>query len=141
MKDVLNYVTKRSLKGMIPDLSARSPLGYIELPGRGVMVQLNPEETFNYVGVFEVNPAYGTRGRHKHLKKLEYVYVITGSARLRVWLEKKEEAVELELNQGDLVTVRPGVYHEYEALTRAWMVELSPVPFEKEDTIPYKATK
>lgn len=141
MKEVSAYVTKRSLKGMIPDLSTRSPLGYIELPGRGVTVQLNIEKTFTYVGVVELNPACGTRGRHKHLKKLEHVYVVTGSAKLRLWLEKKEDAVELELAQGDLITIRPGVYHEYEAVTPAWMVELSPIPFEKEDTIPYEDVK
>lgn len=141
MKKIQDYVTIRSLKGMTPNLASKSPLGYVDLPGRGVMVQLNPEETLKYAGVFEVNPTYGTRGRHKHLKKVEYIYVVTGTARGRFWLESKEAAEEFTLNQGDLVTVLPGVYHEYEAVSPAWMIELSPTSFEKEDTIPYEGSR
>ena len=89
------------------------------------------------VALLSLAPDTGFRGSHVHHHKTEGFYVAAGRAKLEVACSATRETMVLELAEGDLVWMPPGVAHRIKALEPLTFVELTNRPYEKADDAPF----
>lgn len=71
----------------------------------------------------EINEG-GICSKHKHEAKTNGFFVESGRLLIRVWQNDYDLVDETILYPGDYTTVKPGVYHQFEALTDVIAYEL-----------------
>lgn len=76
------------------------------------------------------------RGGHLHKTKEENMFIVSGSLKARYWLlSKPEEVLEVLLEQGEIVNIKPGCAHLYYSETGAVALEFSPQKFVEADCL------
>ena len=135
-----DFLAVQDLTNADPNLQTSHPLGRWQAP-RGEMIYLNSEDQISMLGVLELRPELGPRGRHKHQVRKEIFYIITGKVIGRYWFDHHpQDGYTIEHNAGQLLTIYPGLYHEFLALEPTWMVEYSPQSYDASDVIYPKET-
>jgi len=92
------------------------------------------QELFNN-GVVSINHLKIKEGgycsEHKHLKKSNIFFVISGNLAIEIWHgDTKDETV---VWPGEMTTIKPGVFHKFRALTDVECLEVYEVCFDGED--------
>lgn len=77
----------------------------------------------------------GTCSKHKHAYKWNGFYVESGKLLIRVWKNDYDLVDETLLMPGDFTQIRPGEYHQFEALEPTTAFELYWAEFSHEDII------
>lgn len=130
-----DFLTVQDLSQLTPDIQSAHPLGTSKAP-RGDMIYLNCEERLSTLGVLEIRPELGPRGRHMHLHKKEIFYIITGKMQGRYWHDHNpNQGYVFDHGPGHLITIQPGLFHEFIAIEPTWAVEFSPQIFNISDTV------
>lgn len=76
------------------------------------------------------------RGNHYHKEKEENMLVIKGFLKAKYWfIDNRNECLELMLEPGDIVNVKPGVAHVYIAKEGASAIEFSSQVLDYNDQI------
>ncbi len=102
---------------------------------RGETYQLFQGKSGQQVSVYYRNQ--GVRfGQHFHkgldaAKNPEYFYLISGQVLFYAFNGRTGEKISEQLSAGHLVTIEPGVYHEFEALTPVIFLEYRSTVFDK----------
>lgn len=104
---------------------------------RGKAHMIVNDASIRRVALLSLEPDTGYRGNHVHHHKTEGFYVAAGRAKLDVACSATHETMELELAEGDLVWMPPGVAHRIKALEPLTFVELTDRPYEKADDVPF----
>lgn len=78
------------------------------------------------------------RGNHYHNKKEENLLVLKGNIKAKYWLLDNNDVLELMLEPGDIVNVKPGVAHVYISENGASAIEYSPQILDYNDQIKIK---
>lgn len=134
MSKLDELVFVRSLKAELPDTNKARPLGILD-KGKGAVAFLNILDHISFLSVLELIPGTGVRGNHHHTVKHENMYVIQGKLRgLYSLPDHPKEIREIILTGGDLVTIRPGLVHGYEAIEPTIAVEFSAQVHDPSDT-------
>ncbi|MBI3892340.1 MAG: GNAT family N-acetyltransferase [Candidatus Wallbacteria bacterium] len=115
--------------------TSKLPLGIVaNAKGRGYY--LNATDPCRSLAVFEFVPGLDPRGNHVHPTRQEFLFVVSGALRGRFWRsESPAQPAEQLLRPGQLLCVRPGIVHAYEALEHSWAVEFSAALNEVGDTV------
>ena len=71
--------------------------------------------------------------KHKHKYKWNGFYVTKGILTIRVWKNDYDLVDETILRQGEWTTVKPGEYHQFEAVTDGEALELYWAEFDHND--------
>lgn len=91
----------------------------------------------NYMAVVNFLVGKEPRGNHYHNKKVEYIYICKGKVKAYFKNRFKENGkIEVvEVKEGSLIFIKPGVSHAIEALEEGFGIEFSPTKFDivKED--------
>jgi len=91
------------------------------------------EEIFNN-GIVSVNHLKIKKGghcsEHRHSKKSNIFFVISGNLVIEIWRGVSDETV---VWPGESTTIEPGVYHKFRALTDVECLEIYEVRFDGED--------
>jgi mannose-6-phosphate isomerase-like protein (cupin superfamily) len=129
------FLTIQNVKELSPTMSDVYPLGFVTRE-RGAMTYLNFGEPLNFCALVEINPALGSRGNHVHKIKKEIFYILSGTVKGTYWLqnEHKEQAETFIHSEGDIITIQPELFHEFQALEPALALEFSPQSFMTSDT-------
>jgi hypothetical protein len=132
------FLTIQNVKELSPNMDDTYPLGFVERE-RGAMVYLNFGEPLRFCALIEINPVLGSRGNHAHKIKKEIFYILSGKVKGTYWLqnELKKQAETFTHIEGDLITMQPGLFHEFCALEPALALEFSPQPLVALDTYYY----
>jgi len=77
----------------------------------------------------------GVCSKHKHEFKWNGFFVETGALIIRVWQNDYELVDETILAPGDYTKIKPGVYHQFEAVERTIAYELYWSEFNHNDII------
>lgn len=104
---------------------------------RGKAHMIVNDASVRRVALLSLEPDSGFRGSHVHQRKTEGFYVAAGRAKLEVACAATHERMNLELAEGDLVWMPPGVAHRIEAIEPLTFVELTDRPYEKADDVPF----
>lgn len=133
MRSLNDYLKVTDLSQIAANRAEPFPLGFLR-GERGDMIYLTCEETIQMLGVLELRPGIG-RGRHAHKTKREHLYFINGLVKGCYWFEEHpQDRHEILHKPGQLVTVEPGLYHEFVAVEPSWAVEFSSAPYDQADT-------
>ena len=112
--------------------------GVIEMPA-GEFVQVANGEPVRFVAHLEFRAASrAPRGNHWHRVRTEVCTVIRGRLRARYEDVDSGERMEVVLEPGDQVTVRPRCAHSYLALEDAAAIECSTHPFDPDDAVAFR---
>jgi dTDP-4-dehydrorhamnose 3,5-epimerase-like enzyme len=135
----LNKISKKvkiTKLNSINSLSTCPPPESGRLSGeKGNVLLLNNGRKIKYLSILETNEGY-LRGNHYHRKKVENVFVLAGRVRGEFWIEGcPEEKLVKVLEEGDLITVRPGCAHSLISIEKSIMVEFSPQAFDPTDQL------
>lgn len=91
-------------------------------------------EPMKYLAYIEFLPDT-PRGGHVHQTKVENMCIIKGTLKARYWLlSVPDDILELSLEQGDVVNIKPGCAHIYNSDTGAVALEFSPQNFIDSDS-------
>jgi len=135
MSSVDNLLSVQNLIEVEPDMSSNILLGYRN-QGKGESVYLNAESTIKFIGIIEFLPGLGVRGKHYHNNKNEVMYVLEGEMKGYYWLPDNPTAIkEVVHKKGDLITMKSGLVHAYEAVERTLAIELFPESYESDDNV------
>lgn len=88
--------------------------------GNTELIEANHALEFHRI---EINEG-GICSKHKHDAKTNGFFVESGELLIRVWQNDYDLVDETILNAGDYTTVKPGVYHQFEALSDVIAYEL-----------------
>ncbi len=77
----------------------------------------------------------GVCSKHKHLYKWNGFMVESGALLIRVWQNDYDLVDETILNPGEYTKVKPGLYHQFEAIERTVAYELYWAEFKTHDII------
>lgn len=94
-------------------------------------------EPMRYLTYLEFAPNKD-RGNHYHNEKEENLLVLKGNIKAKYWLLNNSDVLELMLEPGDIVNVKPGVVHVYVAENGASAIEYSPQILDYNDQIKVK---
>lgn len=79
------------------------------------------------------------RGNHIHKKKTENHCVVKGKIKVKCFLpESPTDILEIVLEEGDIISLKPGCVHSFCAENQAVSLEFSAQPFELDDYKYYK---
>ncbi len=79
------------------------------------------------------------RGNHYHNKKEENLLVLKGTLKAKYWMiDNSKDMLQLTLEPGNIVNVKPGVAHVYIAKDGASAIEFSPQVLNYNDQIKIK---
>ena len=99
----------------LPNVDESYPFGFVNR-GRGGMTFLNTRRPIEFMAFVEFTSEGGPRGRHKHLKRQECLYIVSGRLQATYWLEQEHEAQTFTHDPGTLIIIEPGLYHTYECI-------------------------
>lgn len=131
------YLSGRVRKWTLPQVSPGPKADAFTLKrlvlAQGELAQIyDSEDGIRYLACIELIP--GTvRGNHFHKKKLEWVYVLSGSTNLHVKETGANEVTVLQLSKGDLAFVATGVAHALQVTAVGEAIEFSPVRYDASD--------
>lgn len=112
--------------------------GVIEMPA-GDFIQLANGRAVRFVAHLEFRAASGaSRGNHFHRARTEWFTVVRGRLLARYADVASGATLELTLEAGDQVEVKPGCAHTYRALEDAAAVEYSDRAFDPADAEPWR---
>ena len=94
-------------------------------------------EPMRYLTYLEFAPNKD-RGNHYHNEKEENLLVLKGNIKAKYWLLDNSDVLELILEPGDIVNVKPGVVHVYISENGASAIEYSPQILDYNDQIKVK---
>lgn len=95
-------------------------------------------EPIRYLTYLEFAPGK-ERGNHYHNKKEENLLVLKGTLKAKYWMiDNSKDMLELTLEPGNIVNVKPGVAHVYIAKDGASAIEFSPQVLNYNDQIKIK---
>lgn len=135
MSSIDNLLTIQNLLEVEPDMSSNILLGYRN-QGRGESVYLSTGDKIKFVGLIEFLPGLGVRGKHYHSNKNEAMYILEGKMRGFYWLpDNPGEMKEVIHKKGDLIIMKSGLVHAYDAIERTIAVELFPESYEAKDNV------
>ena len=77
------------------------------------------------------------RGNHFHKLRHEYFYVIAGNLAVQLQDVSTRESARVELREGDLVFIKPGVAHALNPLNDGHGLEYAAEPFDLADVYPH----
>jgi quercetin dioxygenase-like cupin family protein len=131
---IFDYLTIKNLNEIKADINTFKPFGSTK-GDRGLTIFLNSKEDFQFIALVELKPNL-PRGHHQHAKKIEMLYVISGTVKGKYWLPEWpfKDAYEMIHEAGTFVQINPGLFHEFLAIEPTWLVELSPTSFNVKDT-------
>ena len=89
------------------------------------------------VGILTLEPDAGHRGGHWHRHKCEGFYVFAGRARVELACPFTREKVELILDVGYRLWMRPLLAHRITALKPLTFLEFCDLPYDRDDDRPY----
>jgi L-fuculose-phosphate aldolase len=89
------------------------------------------------VGILTLEPDAGHRGGHWHRHKCEGFYVFAGQARVELACPFSHEKVELILDVGYRLWMRPLLAHRITALKPLTFLEFCDLPYDRDDDRPY----
>lgn len=75
----------------------------------------------------------GTCSKHKHKFKFNGFYVVSGKLSVKVWKNDYDLVDETIVTEGQYTVVRPGEYHQFEALENTLAFELYWAHFDHDD--------
>jgi len=78
---------------------------------RGRVALFSPRQPANHLEYVEFSERGVTRGFHYHEDLTEVIYTCWGNLTIALRLVDEGEQVELNLGQGDLLTIGPGIAH------------------------------
>ncbi|MCF8118503.1 MAG: hypothetical protein K9K33_19055 [Desulfarculaceae bacterium] len=88
---------------------------------------------------FSLEPGPGLfRGGHYHLKRTEFVYVVSGKGVVRLADVEGGGRFTEEVSTGDKLTLFPGLAHRYQALESMHVIEFYPGDYEADDNIRFE---
>ncbi|MBL9174354.1 MAG: cupin domain-containing protein [Verrucomicrobiales bacterium] len=91
---------------------------------------------YRYIACLELRE--GTvRGNHRHERKQESLYLLSGSASVHALDPATSERVEVTLQPGDLIRIAPGIAHALVVHASGMAVEFAPESFDPADTKPF----
>lgn len=123
-----------NLKSVELDLKSNKPFGFLD-KGRGESVYLNFGQDIKFTSVLEFLPGLGIRGKHYHKNKNEFMYVLEGKMKGYYWLPEDPNNMKEKVHEkGDLISIKTGLVHAFEAIDRTMAIEMSPDSFNIEDT-------
>lgn len=102
---------------------------------KGISAFLNSTESINTVAILQSKAGSAVRGNHYHLRKNEIIYIIEGKGKLYYWLPEKVEIENVLVESGDLITIKPGLGHAYQAIENTLAFEMGSLPYNPADTI------
>jgi len=117
-------VYKEDYVGVIETISRR--INY-----KGELATLATTE-MNYIALVDFIVGKEARGNHYHNKKVEYIYICKG--RVKVYLKNyncdSQKVEVIEVKEGRLILIEPGISHAVEAVEDGFGIEFSPTKFD-----------
>ena len=77
----------------------------------------------------------GVCSKHLHRYKWNGFFVVTGTLLIRVWQKDYDLVDETVLTDGEFTKVKPGLYHQFEALSNVHAFELYWAEFSHNDIV------
>jgi|GEM_PF-2789940 len=102
---------------------------------KGISAFLNSTQSINTVAILQSKAGSAVRGNHYHLHKNEIIYIMEGKGRFYYWLPEKVEIENVLVESGDLITIKPGLGHAYQAIENTLAFEMGSHPYNPNDTI------
>jgi mannose-6-phosphate isomerase-like protein (cupin superfamily) len=94
------------------------------------------EEIFNN-GIVSINylkiKVGGFCSEHRHIKKANLFFVVSGTLRLEIWKEDGKRKDETILGPGQMSRIEPGDYHRFWATSDVECFEIYDLSFTDED--------
>lgn len=103
----------------------------------GELVRFANGGTYQFAVYWDCHPGGPCRGNHYHLDKTEVLYVISGRLQAAYQDLDSGERIDLVLEAGDQVRVRPRLVHAYLALAATQVVEVATRPYAQSDVYPH----
>ena len=100
----------------------------------GELVRFANGGTYQFAVYWDCYPGGPCRGNHYHLDKTEVMYVISGRLQAAYFDLDTDERIDVVLEAGDLVRVRPRLVHSYIALADTQVVEVATHAYAQSDT-------
>jgi hypothetical protein len=101
---------------------------------QGELAQIHDsEEPLRYLAVIELR-AGTVRGNHFHKVKREFIYLVSGGARLIVEDLASNDRADLPLGPAELVFIPPAVAHALQVTASGLAIEFSQARFDPTDT-------
>jgi hypothetical protein len=146
-RDAATWLDGRVAVLQVPHYAGPSPatqrpgLKRLSLP-QGDLIQFwDSPEGMRYIAAIQILPGK-TRGNHFHRAKQETLYILEGKILLAFALPESQEVsepasalapVQLELGQGALVRIQPGIAHALKGIEPGYAIEASPTMFDPSD--------
>ena len=89
---------------------------------KGEFAQLIYDDTIKHLAIFSTKVGE-SRGGHAHMKRDETFYIFSGT--VEIILQDGDEYTSYICGQGDMVYIKPGIYHTVHAITDTVIVEFS----------------
>ena len=107
---------------------------------RGELALIEDGTCFRHLGYFSLKKSKTFfRGGHYHLVKVEHFYVVSGRLLVRlVDLDSGHES-EVELREGQRVTIHPRCAHLFRAEEDAQVIEYYEGIYDPDDDVPFTA--
>lgn len=132
--DELVTLTKLKKREDIGDALSSGDIFQYEKPN-SINYVFHNGEPIRFLTYLEFAPGK-ERGNHYHKEKEENLFVINGMLEAKFWLlDDSNEILELTLEPGDIVNVKPQVAHVYVSEEGASAIEFSPKKLNYEDNI------
>ena len=110
---------------------------------RGQLVQIADGASFAHLVYLDFlvknPPAY--RGNHYHNQKKEIFYVIEGFIDVDLFDLDTGELKTITISGGDKLTLLPRLAHRFLARQFSRVIEISPVPYNRKDVLPFDFDK
>ena len=105
---------------------------------RGELALIEDGATFRHLGYFSLKKGDGYyRGGHYHLNKVERFYIISGKLRVQLVDLESGERSEVELRDGQRVTIYPQCAHRFTAKENARVIEYYDIVYDSDDDVVY----
>ncbi len=132
----------RVFKRRLPSYTARPPEGApvlkrLTLPQGELAHFWNGEEPIRYIAYLELRDGTA-RGNHYHVRKREFLYLISGAVSVVVQEPGSLRTERFRLEPGELALIDAGIAHVYRVTRTGEAIEFSSTPFDAADVHPWK---
>lgn len=119
------------------DLFEKEGKGYFYTHKGALACVYHNGKGMQYLGYVELTPNC-SRANHYHIEKHENICVVKGAVKAKFCFPKKDDEIyEVNLEQGDIVHIAPGIAHSVISRNGAILLEYSQEKYKKSDTIAY----
>jgi dTDP-4-dehydrorhamnose 3,5-epimerase-like enzyme len=109
---------------------------------KGEMAQIlnRTGESFRQLVYWDIDTTRGgqERGHHRHERKTDRLYVISGEMEFVVEDPRTGERRVFRAKAGSRITISPGIAHAFRSTGYAQAIEYSPDPYDPSDTHPHR---